>query len=205
MLNTILQMWGGGFYLLNKIGLSRKERASSPGWERTWGAWSWFVYLIGLPAWVWILIQQENWIVASVEAGGAPAMLLGLILALRGERKRPRWLTVLDIVCGMIAVTAGISYSVHMIGGIERGTQVLELGVAIGFLGGTYLLATKHHVGYYLFMLMNGSNAILQGVEGKYFLVAQQIASIAFVIDAYRINRGRRRSARAKTIPAPAA
>jgi len=35
----------------------------------------WIIYLSGVPAWVIILIGKHDWIAASIEAGGIPAML----------------------------------------------------------------------------------------------------------------------------------
>ena len=36
------------------------------------------VYILGVPAWVIILVGKHDWIAASIEAGGIPAMMFGL-------------------------------------------------------------------------------------------------------------------------------
>ena len=77
-MDIFLQIWGGGCYLLNKILLSRAEGKDESTKLRIWG---WFVYLVGLPAWVIILVLKNDWIAATIEAGGAPAMLLGLMVS----------------------------------------------------------------------------------------------------------------------------
>jgi hypothetical protein len=91
-LHQLLQWLWGGFYLLNKIFLSFSEHARNQGnetWARKWRIAAWAVYLAGLPAWIIILVSWRDWIAASVEASGAPAMLLGLVLALRGTTSNP--------------------------------------------------------------------------------------------------------------------
>ena len=77
MLEILLQIWGGAFYLLNKIFFSRAERDNAISRRRLWRIRSWVVYLVGLPAWVIVFISEHNWIAAGVESGGAPAMIMG--------------------------------------------------------------------------------------------------------------------------------
>ena len=83
-MSELLQWLGGGGYLLNKVFLSFSEHVlikKDFSGARYWRIASWAVYLIGLPPWVIIFISQRNWIAASVEASGLPAMLLGLVTA----------------------------------------------------------------------------------------------------------------------------
>ena len=47
--------------------------------KRAFRITAWAVYLAGIPAWLWIFIQDKRWIAAALEFGGAPAMLLGLV------------------------------------------------------------------------------------------------------------------------------
>ena len=178
----MLQIWGGLFYLFNKIFFSFAERSKSEEKRRTWRIASWSVYLIGLPAWFIIFIFERNWIAAALEAGGIPAMFLGLILALRGIEKKPtKWLDY----AARITITTGIIYSLYDFKGITTLNQVLEIGIIIGFLMGTYLLAKQKANGYIWFMFMNISCAALMAVEHYPFLVLQQIISLGFVIDAF--------------------
>jgi hypothetical protein len=201
VLHIALQLWGGTFYLLNKIFFSRAERNEGRG-KRMWKIRAWTVYLIGLPAWVIILLDQDNLIAAAAEIGGGPAMVLGLILALRGQEKKPTWLKLFDVFSIGIAATAGTIYSVNLLGGITSFNQILEFGIVAGFLTGTILLAKEQPKGYLWFLLMNGSNAVLQYREGVYFLAIQQVISLAFVIDAYLVNKRKAQLAPTST-PSP--
>ncbi len=184
MFQVLLQAWGGIFYLLNKIFFSRKERARAEN-KKKWQVWAWLVYIIGLPAWVIIFISERNWIAAALEAGGAPTMVLGLVIAFRGKGKEPRWLDYIALV----AIVVGLGYSLYDFGGVTAINQVLELGMVTGFLVGTYALAKERPVGYLWFVLMNVSNAILMGIEGYPFLALQQVVSLGFVSDAYLMHR----------------
>ena len=182
MFNAILEGWAGLFYLFNKIFLFLSEKDNSEEKKRKWRISAWAVYLIGLPAWVIIFVFERNWIAAALEAGGAPAMLLGLILAIkRIEKGTIKWLDYI----ALLAIIIGIGYSLYDFRGITTVNQVLELFMVTGFLAGTYLLAKKKPKGYLFFMLMNSSNAILMAIEHHPWLVAQQIISLGFVISAF--------------------
>ena len=148
------------------------------------------MYLIGLPAWIILLIPERNWMVVFVEAGGAPAMFLGLLIALRGEDKTPK---SLDYIA-RIAAVVGIAISLYDFGGLTTWNQVLELGVTIGFLVGTYLLATKKPAGYVWYLLMNGTCAALMWREDFPWLAVQQVASLGFIIDAYLVEKKKPRT-----------
>ncbi len=85
---VIMQLLGGGFYLLQKVFLSvaeRKERKNPT--DKRWRVWAWALYLCGLPPWVVLFVLNHNWIAAALEASGAPAMILALTIALRGKGK----------------------------------------------------------------------------------------------------------------------
>ena len=184
-MDILLQIWGGSSYLLNKICFSRAERSAAPNSNKAWRLRSWAIFLAGLPAWVTVFILEHNWIAAAVEAGGAPAMLMGFIIALRGHGCEPRWLDYL----ARFAVVFGLAASLYDFGGITTLTQVLELCVAAGFLIGTYLSAKNNVNGYFGFMLGNIGCAALMGCQGYFIFMAQQLASLVFVIDAYRVRR----------------
>ncbi|XXJ20461.1 hypothetical protein ACR42D_13190 [Desulfovibrio caledoniensis] len=184
-MDILLQIWGGSSYLLNKICFSRAERSATPDSNKAWRLRSWAIYLAGLPAWVTVFILEHNWIAAAVEAGGAPAMLMGFIIALRGDGREPRWLDYL----ARCSVFFGLAASLYDFGGITTLTQVFELSVAAGFLIGTYLSAKSNENGYFGFMLGNLGCAALMGGQGYYILMAQQLVSLIFVADAYRARR----------------
>ena len=189
MLETILQWWGGLFYLLNKIFFSFAERSEESA-ERRWRIASWAVYLIGLPPWLILFTWRHNWIAFGVEAGGAPAMFLGLVVAIRGIGKVPKWLDRLVLV----TVVLGLAYSLYDFRGITAWTQVCELGLVTGFFIGTYLLAKIRPVGYLWFLLMNGSALMLFVLQKFPWLVFQQALSIAFIFDAYIMAIRKRKS-----------
>ena len=189
MFSGILEGWAGLFYLFNKISLFFSEKGSNEKKKSKWSVSAWAVYLIGLPAWVVIFVLERNWIAASIEAGGAPAMLLGLTLAiqnLKREKKKKKSTKWLDRIA-RIVILIGIGYSLYDYRGLNTINQVLELSMVIGFLPGTYLLAKKksRSQGYLFFMLMNGSNALLMLIEHHPWLTAQQIVSLGFVIAAF--------------------
>ncbi len=184
MLHSLLQLWGGTFYLLNKIFFSRAERSRNKK-ERTWRIRSWTVYLIGMPAWAIIFFLNRNWIVAAAEIGGSVVMVFGLVNAIRGVGKAPHWL---DYVARGVAVL-GLIYSLYDFGGITTVNQGLELGINAGFFVGVHFLAREKPVGYLWFVLMNGSNAVLQYIQGYPLLCFQQIISVGFVVDAYIMQK----------------
>lgn len=190
MFNGFLEIWAGFFYLCNKIFLLFAEKNRNQPGERKWRISAWAVYLVGLPAWVIIFIFGRNWIAAALEAGGAPAMLLGLILAIKGiEKGTIKWLDYI----ALFAVIVGIGYSLYDYRGLNTITQFLELSMVTGFLIGTYLLAKRKPAGYLFFMLMNGSNGTLMFLEHHPWLVVQQIISIGFVISAFIFAQQRKR------------
>lgn len=190
-MHEVLQWLGGGLYLLNKIFLSFAERASFHGADvtsRRWRIASWAVYLIGLPPWVIIFVSWRNWIAAAVEASGAPAMLLGLIIALRGTtQKTPRILHRLAVVC----VPLGFAYSLWDFGGLSTLKQWLEIGLVLGFLIGTYQIAKLRPSGYLWFVLMHISCGWLMWIQGYSWLFIQQVVSLVFIADAYYMSHKR--------------
>ena len=76
----------------------------------------------------------------------------------------------------------GVGYSIYDYGGITSVSQILEIGVMIGFLIGSYLLAKNNSYGWVFFMLMNGSMGSLMFLQNKPILAVQQLVSLCFVI-----------------------
>lgn len=194
-LSVLLQVIGGGGYLLQKIFLAfgaRAQRNTNHGvrwWHiyrwaspRSWQIWAWSSYLVGLPAWTIIFALQNNWIASLVEASGGPSMALGLLGAIHGEEKKaPRWLDWLALGC----VAVGMLISWAHFGGITTLNQWLEIAMTVGFLVGTYLLAKKRRSGYLWYIPMNISCAWLLANEGMYWMIVQQTVSLAFTLYAY--------------------
>lgn len=187
--------WGAAlFYLLNKIFLwfsERAVRARKDAAARRWRILSWLVYLAGLPPWVAIFIAKHDWIAAALETSGAPAMFLGLAYAWRGATHAPpRWLDHLALAFTIV----GLAYSVYDFGGLSTLNQVLEIGLVFGFLIGTYQLAKRQVTGYLWFVLMHLSCAALMWRQDHLLLFAQQLLSLLFIVDAYKLARGNQRA-----------
>lgn len=143
---------------------------------------AWIVYLIGLPFIVVMLAMKHDWIAASVEASGAPSMLLGLVIAFRKSNAEiPRWLDRLAIVC----IPLGFIYSIYDFGGLNQMSQILEIGLIAGFLVGTYLLARDRMSGYLWYVLMHVSCGWLVWIQGMQWFTLQQAISLAFIGDAF--------------------
>lgn len=180
-----LQIWGGGFYLLNKIFFALAE-GGNERLKRQLRVVGWILYLLGVPAWVIILSNKHDWIAAAIEAGGIPAMLLGLTNAWR-DRKPPAMVDFSVTICTYIALVAGLSYSLYDYGGLTSVSQLLEIGVMVGFLVGSYMLAKKNVYGWLFFLLMNLSMAILMFIQNHPLLTIQQLVSLTFVLYGFII------------------
>lgn len=187
-MDLLLQIWGSGCYLSNKILFSISE-SYSENKKRTLKIIGWLVYIIGVPAWVVILIGHNNWIAASIEAGGIPAMLLGLYNTIHNYQKDKPAFNKIVAFCTYASLAFGITFSLYHHGGISSITQVLEVGVMLGFLLGSYFLAKGEISGWLFFMLMNISMASLMLIQHKPILMAQQLLSLCFVFYGYLVAR----------------
>lgn len=182
-------MIAGIGYFLQKVFLLVAEGDETEK-ARKWRIAGWSVYLIGLPMWLIVFYVENDWILFFVEAGGAPSMVLGLIIALRKRGNIPYWLDHLAIAMTIL----GITVSLYSFGGLVANTQFLELGVAIGFLVGTYQLAKKQPSGWLWYLLMNGSNATLMWLQGYELLMIQQLFSFLVGVLAFaKVTRSRKR------------
>jgi len=185
-MDLALQIWGGGLYLLNKVFFALAE-GKQDDLQRSLRILGWCVYILGVPAWVIILVGKHDWIAAAIEAGGVPAMLFGLLNVCQNSGSPNKTLDCITSLFTYAALLLGVSYSLYDYGGVTSGTQVLEIGVMIGFLVGTYLLAKKNSYGWLFFMLMNGSMAALMFLQHKPLLSMQQLVSLCFVIYGFTI------------------
>jgi hypothetical protein len=185
MIELLLQVWGGLCYLFNKIFFSMAERSNTETFNRSWRMRSWLIYILGLPAWIIVFLSEHNWIAASVELGGAPSMIVGYYISWKGFGKEPLWLDNL----AKYFVIIGLSISFYEFGGINTVAQLYELGIAAGFLMGTYLMAKNNIKGYLWLMLGNVSCASLMHIEGYYLLMFQQLLSLIFVTDAFMVRK----------------
>ncbi len=96
-----------------------------------------------MPAWAIILIGKHDWIAASIEAGGLPAMMFGLYNVCRGDKLINRSLDRLTAVFTYAALVFGVCFSLYDYGGFTTISQVLEMGVMVGFLLGSYYLPRR--------------------------------------------------------------
>lgn len=187
-MDIALQIWGGSFYLINKILFALAE-GKKQTIKRNLKLNGWAIYILGVPAWVIILFSQQNWIAASIEAGGVPSMLLGLYTVYHNSDSPNR---IFDRVASFFtygSIALGVGYSLFDYGGITSFSQILEMGVMLGFLLGSYLLAKNNRTGWLFFMIMNGSMATLMLIQHKPLLAVQQIVSLSFVIYGFRASR----------------
>ncbi|MGL1930751.1 MAG: hypothetical protein OCC45_03200 [Desulfotalea sp.] len=190
-MELILQIWGGLFYLTNKVLFAFAE-GKSVHTKRYLKTSGWIFYILGVPAWVTILIQNHDWIAASIEAGGVPAMFLGLYHVYY-NKKCSNIFRHLVSFCTYTSLILGLSYSLYHHGGIVSLSQILEIGVMLGFLLGGYLLAHNNSIGWIFFMLMNLSMSGLMMVQDKKILMFQQLLSLCFVVYGfYKSKRSRK-------------
>ena len=180
-MDIALQFWGGGFYLLNKIFFALPEGRKKKV-KRALKLSGWVIYLLGVTAWVIILLGKHDWIAASIEAGGVPSMLFGLYTVYKNSKHPNRLFDRIASGFTYSFIASGVGYSLFDYGGITSISQVLELGVMIGFLLGSYLLVKNNKTGWLFFMLMNGSMATLMLLQQKPLLSVQQLVSLCFVI-----------------------
>jgi len=80
----------------------------------------------------------------------------------------------------------GLTYSVMVHMGITSLSQILEIGVMLGFLFGSYLMAKNNPNGWLFFMIMNVSMAALMFLQDKVVLMVQQLLSLGFVVYGFR-------------------
>lgn len=187
-MDLVLQVWGGLFYLLNKILFAVSEGKTGKA-RKNLRINAWVIYILGVPAWVTILILHQDWIAASIEAGGVPAMLLGLYNTWHDNKKQHKIFNRIVTACTYAALVFGFSYSIIHHGGITSITQILEIGVMLGFLLGSYTIAKNNPAGWFFFMLMNLSMATLMFMQDKPILMAQQLVSLLFVIYGFSKQR----------------
>lgn len=185
-MDLILQVWAGGFYLLNKILFAFAEGKPAKT-KRLLKIVGWSIYILGVPAWVIILIMKHDWIAASIEAGGTPSMLFGLYTVYKSRETPHKTFDTVARSFTYFFLFVGVSYSVYDNGGIASVSQLLEIGVMIGFLVGSYLLAKNKPHGWLFFMLMNGCMGTLMLIQNKPILAVQQSVSLCFVIYGFAI------------------
>ncbi len=146
----------------------------------------WVAYIVGVPAWVVILVGNQNWIAASIEAGGLPAMFLGLYVSCAQGKRPKKWVYRFVTFLTYAALVFGVANSLYVNGGLTSLSQFLEIGVMFGFLLSGYYIAKENSAGWLYFMLGNISMAALMYIEDAPILMAQQLISLVFVVYGYK-------------------
>ncbi|MBU3068696.1 nicotinamide mononucleotide transporter [Aestuariicella sp. G3-2] len=188
MMDLLLQIWGGLFYLANKILFAVAEGRREPT-KKQLRLSGWIIYIFGVPAWVMVLAGEHNWIAASIQAGCVPSMLLGAYNTYHDHKKIHKLFNKIVTLCTYTSLAFGVSYSIHQYGGITSISQILEVGIMLGFLLGSYYMAKNHRAGWLLFALMNLSMAALMLLQAKPILMGQQLVSLGFVIYGFIQSR----------------
>jgi hypothetical protein len=181
-IDLILQIWGGIGYLLAKILLAVSEGVND---GRRWRIIGWVSYLIGIPAWVIILANKNNWIVACIDLGSVPSMILGIVITWKKDTQVNKTFDMFVRYFTFFMIIMGTSYSVYVFHGITTFSQILEILVTFGFLLGSYLLAKNNSKGWLLFALMCACMGTLMLIQDKIILVFQQGISLIVVIIGY--------------------
>jgi hypothetical protein len=184
MLNTdlFLQIFGGAGYLLAQILLAAAESRSNSRKLRIAG---WLAYLAGMPAWIILLIGKNDWIVAGIDAGSIPSMILGIVIAWKQDAHIPKMLDVAAKHTTILMITLSLVVSIYHFHGIKTLSQALEITVAVAFLSGSYLLAKKKPEGWLLFSASCTCMVMLMAMQSKTVLLVQQGLSLIVVAAAY--------------------
>ena len=180
-MNIILQLWGGLFYLANKVCFSLAV-TQTPQKTRQLKLVGWVVYILGVPPWIIIFFSENNWIAASIELGAIPSMFFGLYNVFNDIQQPDKRLSKITGFIVYIAIFLGVGQSLIQFGGLTSFNQFLEIVATIGFLFGSYLLAKNNNYGLLFFLLMNFSVAILMFIQSRPILAIQQAISFSFVL-----------------------
>lgn len=180
--DTVLQIWGGIGYLLAQILLAFAE-GNNDGRKLRIAGWSF--YLMGMPAWIILLISKNDWVVAGTDVGSIPSMILGIAMALKREKKPPQVFDISARIITIVMIVFGFIYSIYHFHGIKTFSQILEIIVTVAFLLGTYLLAKKKPTGWLLFSLSCICMAALMLIQVKILLLIQQGLSFFVAIIGY--------------------
>jgi hypothetical protein len=180
--DLFLQIWGGIGYLLAKTVLAVAEGMENNRKLRIIG---WFSYLIGIPAWVILLAGKNNWVVAAIELGSVPSMILGIIIAWKQNIQINKVFDMFVKFFTFFMIILGTVYSIYFFHGITTFSQILEIIITFGFLLGSNLLAKSNPAGWLLYALMCTCMGILMLIQDKYLLVLQQGISLVVIIFGY--------------------
>jgi len=172
---TFLQYWGGAGYFLAKVLLVRAEFVEN---NRNLRLVGWFVYLMGLPAWVILLAGRQNWIAAAIETAGVPAILLGIVMTWKQSNNPNKAVDWSIRIFTFLMIKIGVLYSIYTFNGIRTFSQILEIIIIFGYLVSNYLLAKRNPFAWLMFMTGLISMSILMYIQDKPILCIQQLISL---------------------------
>jgi hypothetical protein len=178
-MEIFLQWWGGIGYLLSKIFIVRSEFLENGKNSRLIG---WFAYLVGMPAWIILLLSKQSWIASAVEIAGIPSVILGIVLTWKQNNNPNKYIDGSIRVFIALVILLGVVSSIYTFGGIRTFSQVLEILIIFGILLSNYLLARKNPFGWLTFTLGLTSTSILMYIQNKMVLCVQQLVSLIPVI-----------------------
>lgn len=181
-MDLFLQIWGGAAYLIAKILLASAEGMNN---GRKWRIIGWFSYLLGIPAWVILLAKKNSWVVAAIDLGSIPSMILGLVTAWKQDTQVNKLFDIFVKFFTFFMILLGTSYSIYFFHGITTFSQILEILITICFLLGSFLLAKNNPQGWLLFAFMCICMGILMFIQDKTLLVFQQGVSLIVVVAGY--------------------
>jgi hypothetical protein len=174
-MEIFLQIWGGAGYFLAKVFLVRAEFIEKSRNLRLAG---WFVYLLGIPAWVILLAGRQNWIAAAIETAGVPAILLGIVMTWKQKNNPNKAIDWSIRIFTGLMILLGVSFSVYTFNGIRTISQILEIIIIFGYLVSNYLLAKRSPFAWLMFMVGLISMSILMYIQDKPILCIQQLISL---------------------------
>jgi hypothetical protein len=143
---------------------------------------------LGLPAWVILLIGKQNWIAASIEMAGVPAIILGIVITWKQNNNPNKIIDWSIRIFTCIMIIFGVSYSVYTFSGIRTFSQILEIIIIFGYLVSNYLLAKRNPFAWLMFMVGLISMSILMYIQDKPILTIQQLISLIPAIIGFMKN-----------------
>ncbi len=171
---TVLQVFGGGFYLLSKVFLSL---AGESLLLRRIG---WSVYIAGVPFWMMLLWIKSDYIVLGLEFGGGLILVYALIKTFQKEVKGT---TKLDIAANGLCVILFFVALYYTLGTKGFGFHpFLEVVIAFSFAISIMMLAKKDDRGWYVMLLLHVATGTLMYRQDVWLLAIQQAISGCFAL-----------------------
>jgi hypothetical protein len=187
----LLQLWGGIFFLLNKIFFTSAEYKVADR-QRLARLRGWIFYFIGIWSWMILFGIKGNYIMLGVEAGSIPMMIVGIHKQSKAKsflflNKIALFFSPIQNYILTICIAVGIFYSFYSFeangDNVKRTIQILELVCTLTFLIGTRLMNTEKYIkwGLLCFMLMNVSAGSFLFLQENEILGTQQAISLLIV------------------------